>query len=1424
MSEAARVKHRTSSRARSKVHGAVMPDRNFADGLNSPARVSTWIDLTAYEVPSEEREQTVSTRADCERRTPRDDTQDSCKNDELGRDSPINWIKSDAAPIRVWHSDQIEKKDRNKITSPGNISGPIRIWESERPRPEHPPLSKYHKALERLEMVRRRTSERSAAFAKDTDILTDKHEKLVQKSLEYRKNSALNEIIHVENEPTPTLLKSPRHSRRLFIDTSAMEEVLEDKTSPRETIKDFMSAFSYEFKKTDLDEQSDVIFIDDILPRVGAKRETMKSAMNQTRKQDASQKTTQLESSSPSPRRSNAPSVMSLPSPTIAPSSEGRKKNRVGQLQQEIKIRDIHSSGKSPQQKKSAKARGLPIKVDSSAGGRGLQADAESDYVDLTSNASSPKPKNQDHSIDSGQNMVDREKLVHSETHKQRDDDQPNANKELLVDAEAGYRDIQASIKLGNSVDGAVLLSKTQKSLENIGRNEKLVIAERDFLAIRKKKYAAIPTDESSKLSSEQMGGSSTKPIPVANVDTFLTERPATPQHSLSRRKNVHDRLTTKEKLIGTVASRVSLTSSSTNLDQVTNPTDDGSKLLVEQMGGSSVTPIPIAKVGTFFQERPVSPQHSLSRQNNILERLAKNEKVTGNDACRVSITSSLANLDQGTENLSGTDASLIHVSTGADVDAVTEAVVKGSSDYGFPNRSVLVEYDGCVLKSASKEHPREVSLPDKKLDDGSLLVTRSEVDGLDPQHIDVTAERDEPLEDINLGTVADSSNEEIETKQLLETDEELDAKVNDIRPDYIDDFALSADKSSSSRPSDAEEEDDEVGSEPTFKTGNKAQANSNDQVCDNAASLEVQQQLTETVQFIKDINGGEPSGTSYPLGQVVTDSRSKKDTEVSISEDNISCGTDNSEAKLSIVDSETTDSEMDEEPEIYDTCAGVPFAIQLLDVTCAWLEREEYCVQPSLLKKVKRREPEALNKFKRGDSKQPYVRPPRMIARVPRSTTLSRCFGNSRRQTTEKRFTRSKEKADSLSSRSDCKISHLAHPQTNRGRGELTECDKKGSRDSPREEHARSGEACFEAAVTGLQGVVTPISSNVSKQTISDASCALQKAEVAESEPELIPKVFKQTTTEASCALEKIKAAETEPEMTLKANTGKTNQVDALDILLASSDEQRSDVSSVQVNFFESESMSGGIFVVKSAEEYSSRRMSYFHRRSHRARSLSPRTQRLGQKQKVSFLTSCRVSKTSVDCSPTGFSDQTSPYGIRSEQPGADSSPPDINTTMNFRRTTGHQNYTQIPIDCTEIASSHSLEQTLYEQCEAENTYLPYSVSAGIGTGSAGRPEALLRPRNGRDGSAEFRNGMAPAELYEDETPADMISPSHLSTLNDGQRLAAIDLAEKLRRRATTLKRRRKIRERRKELRNLVTLTATSINNESGRNTINLE
>ena len=209
------------------------------------------------------------------------------------------------------------KQPTPESTTSGNCpDGLIRLWTTnEPPRPEHthPPKSEYHMAKERLISQRKlnvsshkKHASRTAATITDTtDIqhLTQKHEALVRKSSEFRNSSSIEnsreiiDVIHIQNDEiiAPSSSTSPKnytspknnaspvspksytsptspnsYSNRLFIDTSNMEKLLNDvaplsRNKYRYDGNDLVSAFGYEFKKRDNDEQSDIIVIDDVI-------------------------------------------------------------------------------------------------------------------------------------------------------------------------------------------------------------------------------------------------------------------------------------------------------------------------------------------------------------------------------------------------------------------------------------------------------------------------------------------------------------------------------------------------------------------------------------------------------------------------------------------------------------------------------------------------------------------------------------------------------------------------------------------------------------------------------------------------------------------------------------------------------------------------------------------------------------------------------------------------------------------------------------------------------------------------------------------------------------------------------------------------------------------------------------------------------
>lgn len=102
-----------------------------------------------------------------------------------------------------------------------------------------------------------------------------------------------------------------------------------------------------------------------------------------------------------------------------------------------------------------------------------------------------------------------------------------------------------------------------------------------------------------------------------------------------------------------------------------------------------------------------------------------------------------------------------------------------------------------------------------------------------------------------------------------------------------------------------------------------------------------------------------EESQTSQYLVQVNSSEKIvkkiKNDIEISTSEDN-STDTERTEDKMFAVCTESLASDMDTaESDRYDACA-FPFALRIIDSTCAWLESDELCKSKSLLRKVKKR------------------------------------------------------------------------------------------------------------------------------------------------------------------------------------------------------------------------------------------------------------------------------------------------------------------------------------------------------------------------------------------------------------------------------------------------------------------------------------
>jgi hypothetical protein len=503
--------------------------------------------------------------------------------------------------------------------------------------------------------------------------------------------------------------------------------------------------------------------------------------------------------------------------------------------------------------------------------------------------------------------------------------------------------------------------------------------------------------------------------------------------------------------------------------------------------------------------------------------------------------------------------------------------------------------------------------------------------------------------------------------------------KIDDDRHNesiYNNNLALSADDSSSSYPSDVDIDDDDhkaLNDIPNYDNGCSVFIHSN---TNNAKNV--------------------------PSNQTIASSTNSAIREVSVSvSDNASYVSDNSGTMAS----QSTDSDLDEDTGIYDAC----FARQILDDTCAWLERDEtsFCFKPSLLKKVSKRNI--------GPMKQYYARSPLML-RVPRNQILTRNYLQSRRKINELPPQRSKKSSKRGNAQNFNRKSTVLHVKENQNEVAIKELNV-----SPNKNNNNIVSNDDEV----IHDFITPINSNVSK------------------------------TTEAT--LDEITNINTKEVSTTDTASG----------------------------VFEVNSKNLAIFEVKSAEEYTSRHFIAYQQLL-RSRSMSPR----------SF-----QSKTS--------NKSATQYKIHAEGN-------DIATVSDLRQEISLLNKKIVESECSEKINSSTMQNGIDSSLEDSNyinmepidctgeifdSHRPYSSNQAM-TASE-EAEYSSRPKSRREGLAKLRQQKPIRnELIEcDHDEFEVESTSNVSMLTEDQRLAALDLAEKLRRRATTLRRRRKIRERRKEL-----------------------
>ena len=218
----------------------------------------------------------------------------------------------------------------------------------------------------------------------------------------------------------------------------------------------------------------------------------------------------------------------------------------------------------------------------------------------------------------------------------------------------------------------------------------------------------------------------------------------------------------------------------------------------------------------------------------------------------------------------------------------------------------------------------------------------------------------------------------------------------------------------------------------------------------------------------------------------------------------------------------------------------------------------------------------------------------------------------------------------------------------------------------------------------------------------------------------------------------------------------------------------------------FEADSKNLAIFEVKSAEEYTSHHFTTYQQ-SLRSRSMSPV---FLTKKRNEFKANDSSQKELVDIQSTNKSDHIDVIAevcakiVSSRSREQMGKPKQIVEDVELKPE---------PIDCTGTKAIPDASSTQWKESPDSPGFNEYEDT-----------EFSNRPKSRREGLAKLRHHKSPVrhELIQLEHVESEMDSTDNSVLNEEQRLAALDMAEKLRRRAMTLRRRRKLRERRREVR----------------------
>ena len=792
-------------------------------------------------------------------------------------------------------------------------SSTTRVWdepgvrgggEQDRRASDSIPNSKYKQAVERLEAVRRRAAERDGSAAKskapapapappspeviDTEILTSKHERLVQQSLEYRKKSAVKEVIHLEDEDAKVDPNQGPSWSRLFLDTTAMRKGDDTRAlTKNDDAKDYVSAFSYEFKKKrgDPDEQSDIIVIDDILEEFYESKPEVASRRSRN--------------------PTNGMNSLSAVAHSVAARYKGRndppvEKRGADKIQS---IRKVKTDDRTPDKPNSL--------TTTPAANRDADKKAKSDDK-------SPDKSHSPTTTPAGQHV--------------------SRSLQKGGSAIASGLDRGSRIAIPNTPDGGAT------------KNDEKRVSKADHsagLAIERTK---------------QSPKSSTNDIPSGPHGSTPPEHSAEPKVEVSQTSSPNPYLTPpdeqneeKAKSLAEVRAKMLLTlrRRSASLEKILQ---DKSPLSLETANEPTLQSEDPKAAMSLSARSATKVSKRRRAASNIPSQLASPSQKPS--VRRRAVSSSPARRRGIADNLS--------VST-AKADGDNDALAKINQMKKEESKKMSTG-DDADTKPDKVEQMRSPQAIRKLQATSSPVVERIESQG---SKMDVDSK---PFQAVVQDCMTQTT--ELGGKQLLKNEDKEGIEIEQSAANYVKNLALGEAVSSESGFSGEMRDDvDTRETCPTIDLGKE-----------NAASKSIVETRNSNVET-------KPSADPYDstgfVDHSVSESNSKRSDDSTSGEDNSSF--------VSTVDSSTVDSELEsleQEQEKYDSCS-IPFAMHILENTCAWMERRDssYCGQPASL-------------FRRVEYRKDTV--PSSNGKSNQRPTIANCFGGPPpRRGTGKRYDR---------------------------------------------------------------------------------------------------------------------------------------------------------------------------------------------------------------------------------------------------------------------------------------------------------------------------------------------------------------------------------------------------------------------------------